>query len=132
MKHFIFSLIIFGVAMFSASAQREFAVEEGDTTYTMKRYVFMLLDQGPTPLDESTEKVLQEGHLNHLNMLAEQGKLILAGPFEGGKEHKGLLIFDVETVEEALKLEGDDPKVEAGRLKMNAFYWWGAKGTILK
>lgn len=132
MKRLLFTLLLFSAAFITSFAQREVEITEGDTSYTMKRYVFMLLEQGPTPFDEATETTLQKGHMNHLNMLAEQGKLILAGPFEGGKEHKGLLLFDVETVEEALKLEADDPKVEAGRLHMNAFYWWGAKGTVLK
>ena len=64
--------------------------------------------------------------------MAEDGKLIVSGPFEGGGEHKGLLIFDVETVEEALMLEGEDPMIKTGRLKMEAFYWWGAKGTVIE
>jgi hypothetical protein len=58
--------------------------------------------------------------------------LIVAGPFDGGGEHRGLLIFDVETVDEALKLEGEDPMVKTDRLRMEAFYWWGAKGTVIK
>ncbi len=132
MKKIVFLLSFITLSVLVASAQREFKINEGDTTFIMKRYVFMLLDAGPTPVDSATEVGLQQGHLNHLNKLAEEGKLIVAGPFEGGGNHKGLLIFDVETVEEALKLEADDPKVEAGRLQMNAFYWWGAKGTILK
>lgn len=117
----------------SAQDQREFSYTEGDTTYTMKRYVFMLLESGTTKSKDSTEAAhFQEMHLTHLNKLAESGKLIVAGPFEGGGKHRGLLIFDVETVEEALKLEGEDPTVKTDRLKMNAFYWWGAKGTIIK
>ena len=67
----------------------------------------------------------------HLNKLSEMGKLSVAGPFENGGDHRGLLIFDVETIDEALKLEGDDPAVKSGRLKMEAIYWWGAKGTKL-
>jgi len=70
--------------------------------------------------------------MNHLNKLADDGKLIVAGPFEGGGDHLGLLIFDVETVEEALKLEGEDPSVKSGCLEMKAFYWWGTKGTVIK
>ena len=64
--------------------------------------------------------------------MAKSGKLIVSGPFEGGSKHRGLLIFDVETVEEALQLEGEDPMVKSDRLRMNAFYWWGAKGTVIK
>ena len=105
-------------------AQREFSYTEVDSTYTMKRYVFMLLDSGETKSKDSIEAVqYQEQHLAHLNYLAKEGKLIVAGPFEGGGKHRGLLIFDVETIEEALKLEGEDPSVKSGRLKMKAFYW---------
>jgi len=130
-KLFIGLLILFTVN--TVYAQREFSYEEGDTTFTMKRYVFMMLDSGGTKSKDSIEAAkFQEKHMAHLNKLAEDGKLIMAGPFEGGGEHRGLLIFDVESVEEALELEGEDPSVKSGRLKMNAFYWWGAKGTILK
>ena len=127
-----FSLLIIGIVA-SAQEQREFSYTEGDTTYTMKRYVFMLLNKGNSRSQDSIEAAsIQEQHLAHLNKLSEQGKLIVAGPFEEGGDHRGLLIFDVATVEEALKLEGEDPAVKAGRLSMEAFYWWGAKGTVIK
>ena len=131
MKKLLLTLVCFLFVYFS-NAQREFSYTEGDTTFIMKRYVFMMLDSGEVKSKDSTEAAhFQQLHMAHLNKLAENGKLILAGPFEGGGEHRGLLIFDVETVEEALKLEGEDPSVKSGRLKMNAFYWWGAKGTVL-
>lgn len=134
MKKITFTLALFTFTLLlSAQNQREFSYTEGDTTYTMKRYVFMMLDRGTTKSKDSLEAAKhQELHLAHLNKLAEEGKLIVAGPFEGGGDHRGLLIFDVESVEEALKLEGEDPSVKSGRLKMNAFYWWGAKGTVIK
>lgn len=132
MKKILFAVFLFYIT-FSASAQREFSYTEGDTTYTMKRFVFMLLESGEIKSKDSTEAAhYQELHLSHLNSLAESGKLVVAGPFEGGGEHRGLLIFDVETIEDALKLEGEDPMVQTDRLRMNAFYWWGAKGTVIK
>ncbi|MDX8339181.1 YciI family protein [Draconibacterium sp. IB214405] len=135
MKRIIFALCLFTFVfnvVVSAQDQREFSYTEGDTTYTMKRYVFMLLNSGENRSQDSTEAAqIQAQHMAHLNMLAEQGKLVVAGPFEEGGNHRGLLIFDVETVDEALKLEGEDPAVKKGRLKMEAFYWWGAKGTVI-
>lgn len=129
---FVSLLLLFSIAV-SAQDQREFSYTEGDTTYTMKRYVFMLLNTGTTRSQDSTEAAqIQEQHLAHINTLSEQGKLIVAGPFEDGGEHRGLLIFDVETIDEALKLESEDPAVKAGRLSIEAFYWWSAKGTIIK
>jgi len=129
----ILVLLVLNFLFFITAAQREFKTQEGDTTYTMKRYVFMLLD---TDSDRSHDSVtaakIQKGHMDHINAMAKSGKLVVAGPFEKGGEHRGLLIFDLETVDEALKLEGEDPAVKSGRLKMNAFYWWGAKGTVIK
>lgn len=134
MRKIIILLIILSMCLVtSAQSQREFSYNEGDTTYTMKHYVFMLLNKGETRSQDSIEAAkIQEKHLAHLNFLSKEGKLIVAGPFENGGDHRGLLIFDVETVEEALKLEGEDPAVKTGRLKMEAFYWWGAKGTVIK
>ena len=133
MKQIIFAFCLLTFALVSqAQEQREFSYVEGDTTFTMKRYVFMMLNSGGVQSKDSTEKAkYQQMHMEHLNKLAEDGKLIVAGPFEGGGKHRGLLIFDVETVEDALKLQGEDPSVKSGRLKMDAFYWWGAKGTVL-
>ncbi|WP_167618361.1 YciI family protein [Maribellus sediminis] len=134
MKHIFLAVLLLAVAgIVNAQDQREFSYTEGDTTYTMKRYVFMLLNKGETRSQDSVEAAkIQEQHLAHLNTLAESGKLIVAGPFDGGGDHRGLLIFDVETVDEALKLEAEDPAVKKGRLSMEAFYWWGAKGTVIK
>jgi uncharacterized protein YciI len=128
----LFLLLLFTAISATTFAQREFTYTQGDTTYTMKRYVFMLLKSGETRSQDSLEAAkIQELHLAHLSNMTESGKLIVAGPFENGGENRGLLIFDVETVEEAMKLEGEDPAVQAGRLRMEAFYWWGAKGTVL-
>lgn len=69
----------------------------------MKRYVFMILGSGGIKSKDSTKTAkFQEMHMAHLNKLEKDGKLIVAGPFEGGGEHRGLLIFDVETVDDAL------------------------------
>ena len=132
-KLFFAFLLLTVVFATSAQDQREFSYTEGDTTYTMKRYVFMLLNKGTTRSQDSIEAAkIQQQHLAHLNKLSEQGKLVVAGPFENGGDHRGLLIFDVETVDEAIKLEGEDPAIKAGRLSMEAFYWWGAKGTVIR
>jgi len=34
-------------------------------------------------------------------MLSDSGKLVMAGPFQNGGNYRGLLIFDVETIDEA-------------------------------
>lgn len=129
---FFLLLIMIGGTVAGQSSQREFTITEGDTTYTMKRYVFMLLVAGEnTKQDSLTAVNLQKGHMAHINKMAESGKLVAAGPFEEGGQYRGLLVFDVDTKEEAIAIEAEDPAVKAGRLKMETFYWWAAKGTTL-
>lgn len=113
-------------------AQREFSTKEGDTTYVMKRYVFMLLNEGPNrDQDAAAALKIQEGHMNHINEMAKTGKMFLAGPFEKGGKHRGILVFDVDSISEALKMESTDPAILSGRLEMQAIYWWAAKGSKL-
>lgn len=113
-------------------AQREFKMQEGDTTYVMKRYVFMLLNDGPKrDQDSVTVNKIQEGHMNHINEMAKTGKLVIAGPFDKGGKHRGILIFDVDSIAQAIRMESTDPAVSTGRLEMQAIYWWAAKGSKL-
>lgn len=122
----------FTLAASQVFAQREFKTQEGDTTYVMKRYVFMLLNKGPKQDQDSiTLQKMMEGHMKHINDMAATGKLVVAGPFENGGKYRGILIFDVDSISEALRMEAKDPAVVGQRFEMEAIYWWAAKGTKL-
>lgn len=126
---FIFLLVTIG---FRTLAQREFKMTEGDTTYVMKRYVFMLLNEGSNRThDSATVAKIQEGHMNHLNEMAKTGKMVIAGPFDKGGKYRGILIFDVDSISQAIRMESTDPAILSGRLEMEAIYWWAAKGSKL-
>ncbi len=130
-KLVIVSLLMAAISL-EAFAQREFKTKEGDTTYVMKRYVFMLLNEGPKrDQDSATSKKIQEGHMQHINAMAKTGKLVMAGPFEKGGKHRGILIFDVDSISEAVRMESADPAIVSGRLEMQPIYWWVAKGSKL-
>jgi uncharacterized protein len=113
---------------------REFEMKGEDTTYIMKRYVMVLLvrpENAPTYSEEESKK-LQEGHLANITRLANEGKLLVAGPFGDDTALRGIFILDVGSVEEAKVLVETDPAVQAGRLKPEYHPWWCAKGTTLK
>ena len=57
--------------------------------------------------------------------LAEEGKLIVAGPFLDDKDIRGIFIFNVGSIEEAKKLTESDPAVKAGVLSMELHPWYG-------
>jgi uncharacterized protein YciI len=133
MKCTIILLAIFAFASsLQAQSQREFKMQEGDTTYMMKRYVFMLLNEGSNRSHDSiTTAKIQEGHMKHINEMAETKKLVIAGPFEDGGKFRGILIFDVDSISQAIRMESTDPAVVSGRLEMQAIYWWTMKGSKL-
>lgn len=57
------------------------------------------------------EKIM-EGHMANIERLAEEDKLIVAGPFEGGG---GIFILKTNSFEEAKSWLSTDPGVQAGR-----------------
>ncbi len=92
----------------------------------MKSYVMAFLKAGPNRSQDSTEAArLQRAHLDNIQRMAREGKLILAGPFLDGGEVRGIYVFNVESVEEARALTATDPSIQAGRLEMELHPWYG-------
>ncbi|MCB9081687.1 MAG: hypothetical protein H6555_08255 [Lewinellaceae bacterium] len=99
----------------------------GADDYGMKSYVMAFLKAGPVRSQDSLEAArLQRAHLDNINRIAAEGKLILAGPFLDEGEVRGIYIFNVETVEEAQQLTATDPAIQAGRLVMELHPWYGS------
>ena len=105
----------------------EKAKEYGADDYGMKKYIFAFLKRGPNKSKDSTEAArLQMEHLKNITRLANEGKLVLAGPFFGNDDLRGIYIFNVDSIEEAEKLTNTDPSIKAGVLKMELKEWYGS------
>ena len=108
------------------------AAATGADEYGMKQYVLAYLKRGPNRnQDSATAAELQKKHLENIMRMAEEGKLVVAGPFMDDTEVRGLYIFDVATVEEAAALTATDPAVQAGRLTMELHPWYGSAALVL-
>ncbi|MBS1528348.1 MAG: hypothetical protein JST19_22065, partial [Bacteroidetes bacterium] len=84
----------------------------GADEYGMKTYVMAFLKTGPNRLKDSAARAeLQKAHLKNIIRLADEGKLIVAGPFLDDQDIRGIFIFNVSSVEEAKKLTETDPAV---------------------
>ena len=101
----------------------------------MRTYYMGFLTRGPNWTPEVTEatKALQEAHLANINRLAEDGRLLIAGPFsydstDADQSLRGIFIFDTETRAEAEELAATDPAVKAGRLAIRIIPWYGPYG----
>ena len=110
----------------------ELAYELGADDYGMRQYVFAYLRKGPNRDLDSLEAVsLQRAHLDNIKRLAEEGKLVLAGPFMDDGDIRGIYVFAVESLEEAEKIAFSDPAIEAGSLEMELHPWYGSAALML-
>lgn len=107
------------------------AVMYGADQYGMKKYVMAFLKRGPNrSLDDAKANELQMAHLKNIDRLAEEGKLVLAGPFFGDGDLRGIYIFDVQNIAEAEALTNSDPAIQSGSLVMELMEWYGSAALV--
>lgn len=133
----IFTAVLMFVAIASFSQQKSSSdsakkviKEEG---YEMKQYFFVMLTRGDNRTqDSATAARLQQGHMDNINRLATDGKIMVAGPFGDNGNWRGIFIFDATTKEEVEGYLNTDPAVKAGRLAYEIKPWWTAKNCVFK
>jgi len=109
----------------------ELSKKYGADEYGMKKFVIAFLKRGPNRSQDSILRAqLQKAHMDNINKLANDGKLILAGPFFGNEDLRGIYIFDVRSIEEAKKLTETDPAIQAGSLVMDLKEWYGSAALM--
>ena len=79
-----------------------------------KQYTFVFLNKNPAAekLSKEESERIMSGHMANINKLAEEGKLLAAGPFEGGG---GMFVLNTTDKDEASQWLKDDPGVQAKR-----------------
>jgi len=93
----------------------ELAKKLGADKMGMKNYVPVILKTGPTNVPEGKERdEIFKGHFANIHRLAEEGKLVVAGPFDGEGGWRGMFIFNVTTIEDAKALTATDPVIKSG------------------
>ncbi|MCG9696714.1 YciI family protein [Shewanella sp. Isolate11] len=116
---------------YSETYDVELANKLGADEYGMKAYVMAFLKSGPhRDQGEDEAKALQKAHLDNIGRLAQEGKLVLAGPFLDDGLLRGIYIFNVTTIEEAKMLTESDPAIKAGRLVMELHPWYGSAALM--
>ena len=115
------------IANSSTKFDSVFAKSLGASEHGMHQYVMAFLKKGPNRNQDSTTAAnLQKAHMDNIIRMANEGKLVLAGPFMDDGEIRGIYIFNVATVEEAEALTATDPAIQAGRLSMELHPWYGS------
>ncbi|NOS55547.1 MAG: hypothetical protein HOP37_04740 [Cyclobacteriaceae bacterium] len=94
-----------------------------------KSYVFVFLhtrsDKAELPKEE-VDKIMS-GHMANINKMAKEGKLLAAGPFEGGG---GIFIFNTTSVDEVTEWMKADPGIQANRWKLEKLLYTPRTGSV--
>jgi uncharacterized protein YciI len=108
------------------------AKQLGADDYGMKTYIMAFLKKGRKRwmIDSTTANKLQKAHMENIARLADEGKLIVAGPFTDNTDLRGIYIFDVKTVAEAQQLCSTDPAIQAESLTMELHPWYGSAALM--
>jgi len=85
-----------------------------------KNLFFVFLNSNPekVQISETEAEKLQAAHLENIKKLKNEGKLVAAGPFEGGG---GMFILRAENLEEANSILATDQAIAANRFNIEVF-----------
>lgn len=94
-----------------------------------KQYTFVFLnsrkDKPELPKEELDK--LMEGHMANMGRLAAEGKLIAAGPFDGGG---GIFVLNTTSIDEANSWLSTDPGIQANRWRVEVLPYTGSAWPV--
>ncbi|SFK31921.1 YciI family protein [Proteiniphilum acetatigenes] len=101
----------------------------GGDDYGMKSYFFVILKTGTNKTAE--KELISEsfkGHLENIQGLVQEGKLIVAGPLgKNENNYRGIFILsNINSADEARELLLTDPAIKNGLLDFEIFTWYGS------
>jgi uncharacterized protein YciI len=97
----------------------------------MRQYVMVILKTGPNPKPKGPERdAMFKGHFANIQRLANEGKLVLAGPFDGVDGWRGMFIFAVKDIDEAKQLTATDPVIASGEMVAEYHQYYGSAALM--
>ena len=96
--------------------------------YGMKSYFLVLLKTGSFSTNEkSVLDSLFRGHMENINRLASQGKLVVAGPVEKNDQRlRGIFIIQAASRTELDAMLQADAAIRANLFATEVFNWYGS------
>lgn len=108
---------------------KELADKLGGDDYGMKIYYLVILKTGTnTTADKDFINESFRGHMDNINRLVYEKKLVVAGPMgKNENNYRGIFILNnLATMDEAKELLQTDPAIKNGLLGYEIFTWYGS------
>ena len=124
--------VVFAQAAAPSAYDESLARSVGADEHGMRSYVLVVLKTGPNKVPAGPERdEMFRGHFANIKRLAAEGKLALAGPFDGADGWRGLFIFAVADIEEAKRLTSTDPVIQKGEMVAEFHKYFGSAALML-
>ena len=128
-KQFTYKLIRVNKESNKSEYNEELAKSLNADEYGMKSYFFVVLKTGSNQTkDKEAINLAFKGHMDNINRLAKEKKLIVAGPFgKNDDQIRGLFILDnIKSIEDAKSVLETDPAIKSGFLSYQIYPWYGS------
>ena len=116
----------------AATYDPSLAAKVGADEHGMRHYVMVILKTGPNKMPAGPQReAMFKGHFANIQRLASEGKLALAGPFDGAEGWRGMFVFAVTEIDEAKELVATDPVVINGEMVPEFHKYYGSAALML-
>lgn len=135
MKHLILPLLLICASFTYSSAQTEnpkydkaLADSLGADKYGMKMYYLVILKSGSNQVtDKEKMAELFKGHMNNINKLVKDGKMVIAGPLgKNDKQYRGIFVLNAKSKEEVDGLLEGDAAIKEKVFDVEIYPWYGS------
>jgi uncharacterized protein YciI len=98
----------------------------------MRAYVLVILKTGPNKVpDGPARNKMFEGHFANMQRLADEKKLVLAGPLDGTDGRRGIFVFATPDIEQAKAYVATDPVIVNGEMAAEYHKFYGSAGLMM-
>lgn len=115
--------------IFNPNYDKALAVSLGGDDYGMKSYYLVILKSGKnTTSDQIFINESFKGHMENIQRLVDEGKLIVAGPLgKNGNQYRGIFILDkLNSIDEVKAILMTDPAIKNELLDYEVYPWYGS------
>lgn len=106
--------------------QKAADVAQTETLY----FGFLLTGSNTAAISQEETQSLMRGHLDYMDGQVKLGKLVMAGPLVKAGPRRGLIVYRVASMKEAVERASADPMVKAGRMKPEFHEWIVPRGVL--
>jgi uncharacterized protein YciI len=98
----------------------------------MRAYVLVILKTGPNKVPEGPARnQMFEGHFANMQRLADEKKLVLAGPLDGTDGRRGIFVFATPDIAQARTYVATDPVIVNGEMAAEYHKFYGSAGLMM-